>query len=178
MVPTLILVSKCVIRAILPGFSNTNTGHNSIILMIEAQSRYLNALVGEVIRSRQLGKTLALMPTPEVMKDYNDKIQALLRSSSFADPKCNSWYKRDDGVITNNWSGTVVDYQKNLSKVEWGDYNSQGSGSDLVKNKKATQLGRVHEEPYLSNTSLLVGAASVLALGGYLLTRAKQQKAR
>ncbi|OKP14314.1 Baeyer-Villiger monooxygenase [Penicillium subrubescens] len=157
---------------------NTNLGHNSIILMIEAQSRYLNALVGEVIRSRHLGKTLALMPTPEVMKDYNDKIQALLRSSSFADPKCNSWYKRDDGVITNNWSGTVVDYQKNLSKVQWEDYIVKGSGSDLVKNKRATQLGRVHEEPYFSNTSLLAGAAGVLALGGYLITRAKQQKAR
>lgn len=178
MVPTLILVCNSVFRTLLCSCSNADTGHNSIILMIEAQSRYLNALVGEVIRSRQLGKTLALMPTPEVMKDYNDKIQALLRSSSFADPKCNSWYKRDDGVITNNWSGTVVDYQKNLSKVQWEDYIAKGSGSDLVKDKKATQLGRVHEEPYFSNTSLLVGAAGVLALGGYLITRAKKQKAR
>lgn len=131
-----------------------------------------------MIRSRQLGKTLALIPTPEVIKEYNDRIQALLRSSSFADPKCNSWYKRDDGVITNNWSGTVVDYQKNLSQVQWEDYIARGSGSDLVKNKKPTQLGRVHEEPYLSNTSLLAGAAGLVALGGYLVTRAKLQKKR
>jgi hypothetical protein len=131
-----------------------------------------------VIRSRQLRKTLALIPTPEVIKEYNDRIQALLRSSSFADPKCNSWYKRDDGVITNNWSGTVVDYQKNLSQVQWEDYIARGSGSDLVKNKKPTQLGRVHEEPYLSNTSLLAGAAGLVALGGYLVTRAKLQKKR
>jgi hypothetical protein len=142
--------------------------------MIEAQSRYLNALVGEVIRARQLGKTLTLMPTPEVMKEYNDKIQALLRNSSFADPKCNSWYKRDDGVITNNWSGTVVDYQKE----QWEDYIVKGSGGYLVKNKKTTWIGRVHEEPYISNTSLLGGAAGLLAVGGYFIARAKLQKAR
>lgn len=146
--------------------------------MIEAQSRYLNALVGEVIRSRQLGKTLALIPTPEAMKEYNDKIQTLLRSSSFADPKCNSWYKRDDGVITNNWSGTVLDYQKELSKVQWDDYIANGSGSYLVKNKKPTWLGRVHEEPYLSNTSLLAGAAGLVAVSGYFVARTKLQKAR
>ena len=146
--------------------------------MIEAQSRYLNALVGEVIRARQLGRTLALMPTSEVMKEYNNKIQALLRNSSFADPKCNGWYKRDDGVITNNWSGTVVDYQKELSKVQWEDYIARGSGSYLVKNKKTTWIGRVHEEPYISNTSLLAGVAGLLAMGGYFVARAKLHKAR
>ncbi|CEJ58901.1 hypothetical protein PMG11_07544 [Penicillium brasilianum] len=157
---------------------NTNLGHNSIILMIEAQSRYLNALVSEVIRSKQQGKSLALMPTPEALKEYNDRLQAVLRKSSFADPKCNSWYKRDDGVITNNWSGTVVEYQQYLSQVQWEDYIAKGSGSHLVKNQGPTHIGRVHEEPYLSNTSLLAGAASLLAVGGYIVTRTKLQKAR
>lgn len=144
--------------------------------MIEAQSRYLNALVREVIRSRQQGETLALMPTPEALKEYNDRLQALLRNSSFADPKCNSWYKRDDGVITNNWSGTVIEYQKKLSQVQWEDYIATGSGSHLFKNKNPTRIGRVHEEPYLSNTSLLAGMASLLAVGGYIVTRANRQK--
>lgn len=178
MVPTLILVSKSVFLAAYLSHPNANAGHNSIILMIEAQSRYLNALVSEVIRSKQQGKTLALMPTPEALKEYNDRLQAILRKSSFADPKCNSWYKRDDGVITNNWSGTVVEYQQYLSQVQWKDYIAKGSGSHLVKNKGPTQIGRVHEEPYLSNTSLLAGAASLLAVGGYIVTRTKLQKAR
>ncbi|EPS32266.1 hypothetical protein PDE_07226 [Penicillium oxalicum 114-2] len=150
---------------------NTNLGHNSIILMIEAQSRYLNALVSEVIRCRQLGKAVAIMPKPEVVKEFNDRIQALLRKSSFADPKCNSWYKRDDGVITNNWSGTVVDYQKNLSKVLWDDYIVQGSGEYLVKSKKSSHVGRVREESYVSDTTLYAGAASLLAIGGYFAVR-------
>lgn len=31
---------------------NTNLGHNSIVLMIEAQSRYLNAIIGKVIKAK------------------------------------------------------------------------------------------------------------------------------
>lgn len=147
--------------------------------MIEAQSRYLNTLVREVIRARQQGKALSLKPTLGVMKEYNDRIQALLRSSSFADPKCDSWYKTDDGIITNNWSGTVLDYQQELSKVQWQDYIAEGSGRDLVTKKKPTHLGRVREETLFSDTSLLVGAASVLAMaGGYLMARPKLVNAR
>lgn len=146
--------------------------------MIEAQSRYLNAMVSEIIRARQQGKTLALKPTSHAMKEYNDRIQALLRSSSFADPNCNSWYKRDDGIITNNWSSTVVDYQHELSKVQWQDYVAEGSGQDLVVKKKPTQVGRVREETLLSDRSLLVGAASVLAMAGYLVAQPKLLKAR
>lgn len=145
--------------------------------MIEAQSRYLNAIVNEVIRAKQQGKTLALRPTPSAMKEHNDKIQALLRNSSFADPNCNSWYKRDDGIITNNWSSTVIDYQHEMSNVQWEDYIAEGSGRYLV-DKEPTQLGRVREETLLSNTSILMGAASVVALAGYILARPRLVKAR
>ena len=146
--------------------------------MIEAQSRYLNALVGEVIRAHQKGLSLSLKPAPGPLKKFNDRIQALLQSSSFADPKCNSWYKTKDGLITNNWSGTVIDYQQELSAVEWQDYDLEGSAKDLVLAKKATRLGRVREELLVSNTSLLAGALSISALAGYFLARPLLLKAR
>lgn len=147
--------------------------------MIEAQSRYLNGMVGEVIRARQLGNTLALKPKLSVLEEYNDRIQKLLRTSSFADPNCNSWYKQDDGNITNNWSGTVIDYQQNLSQVQWDDYIVEGSGKDLVLKKKPTRIGRVREETLLSDTSLLVGTVSILAAaGGYFLAWPRLMKAR
>ncbi|KAJ5794099.1 hypothetical protein N7457_000698 [Penicillium paradoxum] len=158
---------------------NTNLGHNSIILMIEAQSRYLNTLVGEVIRARQEGKTLALKPEPGALKSFNNRIQAILRTTSFADPNCNSWYKRDDGVITNNWSGTVVDYQQELSNVQWQDYIAEGTWKDHITDKAATKVGHVKEETLLSNTSLLVGASSILATIGYLaVARSRGPKMR
>lgn len=135
-------------------------------------------MVNEVIRAKQQGKTLALKPTASAMEEYNDRIQALLRTSSFADPNCNSWYKRDDGIITNNWSSTVIDYQHEMSKVQWEDYIAEGSGRDLVLDKEPTKLGRVREETLLSNTSILMGATGILAMAGYLVARPKLVKAR
>jgi hypothetical protein len=141
--------------------------------MIEAQSRYLNALVAEVIKSRQQGKTLAFKPEPGVLQSFNDRIQAVLRSTSFADPNCNSWYKQDDGVITNNWSGTAIDYQVELSKLDWKDYVAEGTDKGRLVGKSATKLGRVHEESVLSDRSLIVGAVGVLSVAGYYVARSK-----
>ena len=80
--------------------------------MIEAQSRYINALIKEVLDARAKGGSLTIQVKPEVFERYNREVQAKLQNSSFADPQCNSWYKNAEGVITNNWSGTVIEYQK------------------------------------------------------------------
>ncbi|KAE8378667.1 hypothetical protein BDV26DRAFT_187012 [Aspergillus bertholletiae] len=163
----------------LPNFAmfygpNTNLGHNSIILMIEAQSRYINTLVQEVLQARQAGKSLALKPKLSVLQNFNRELQETLEKSSFADAHCNSWYKTDDGKITNNWSGTVVDYQIQLSQVCWSDYVADGTAKDVIEQKQTTYLGRVREESYLSNTSLLWTVGSALAIaGGYMLTRSR-----
>lgn len=145
--------------------------------MIEAQSRYLNTLFGEVMQARQQGMTLSLKPEPGVLKDYNDRIQAILRRTSFADPNCNSWYKRDDGVITNNWSGTVIDYHHELSKVQWQDYIAEGTGRDSVMNKVATKVSHAQEKLLFSDLSLLVGAVSVLSVTGYFMASSRWIKA-
>lgn len=160
---------------------NTNLGHNSIILMIEAQSRYLNALVSAVLDARTRGQRIGLVPREDRTKAYNDELQKKLSESSFADPNCSSWYKSKDGRITNNWSGTVVDYQKMLSKVDWDDFEvtsvkdieqakedtkQRGARASKVvfgAGKQTTQLGRVHEESMVSNTTLILGTLGAAA---------------
>lgn len=148
---------------------NTNLGHNSIILMIEAQSRYLNALVSAILDAKKRGGKLALKPKAEVVKAYNDRIQAILNKTSFADPSCNSWYKNSDGKITNNWSGTVIEYQDMLSKLDWKDYEASGNGSNIVWNKGKTNLGRVHEETTISNTTIALSVLGAAAVTGGLV---------
>jgi cation diffusion facilitator CzcD-associated flavoprotein CzcO len=147
---------------------NTNLGHNSIILMIEAQSRYINSLIAPVLQAKSQGKSLAIVPRPSRVKAYNDDLQAKLSGLTFADPNCNSWYKTADGLITNNWAGTVVQYQKALSKVNWAsDYEASGSGADVVAGKNQQYIGRVIEEtvvPVLAITTYSTVAAA-LALG-------------
>ncbi|KAF2277780.1 flavin-binding monooxygenase-like protein [Westerdykella ornata] len=165
---------------------NTNLGHNSIILMIEAQSRYLNTLVAAVLDARNRGERLALMPKESKTKEFNDKIQAILQKSSFADPNCGSWYKNKEGKITNNWSGTVIEYQNLLSKVDWEDYEVAAgpvrkkgvSASRVVfgSGKKETKIGRVKEETSVSNFGLVMGALSVAAVAGAWLCRGNLPK--
>ncbi|EAA65042.1 hypothetical protein AN1877.2 [Aspergillus nidulans FGSC A4] len=138
---------------------NTNLGHSSIILMIEAQSRYLNALVARVLQARTQGKTLIIKPTVRALQKFNMELQKALARSSFADANCSSWYKTENGKITNNWSGTVVDYQRSLSQVRWADYEVEGTAKDAVRPGEVTNLGRVHEETYISNRSLVLTIA-------------------
>lgn len=147
---------------------NTNLGHNSIILMIESQSRYINSLIAPVLKAKSQGQSLAIVPRPSRVKAYNEDLQVKLSGLTFADPNCNSWYKTADGLITNNWAGTVVQYQKALSKVNWAsDYEASGSGADIVASKDQEYIGRVVEEtvvPVLAITTYATVAAA-LALG-------------
>lgn len=138
--------------------------------MIEAQSRYINGLVAPILGARRQGKSLSVKPKQARLDRYNEEVQAVLRNSSFADPNCNSWYKNEAGLITNNWSGTVVDYQKNLSKVDWEDYEVEGSGKGVLSGRKETKLGRVVEESRVSDATLgvLAAASMALAAAGWL----------
>lgn len=150
-------------------------GHNSIILMIEMQSRYLNALIKPVLDARKQGKSLSLRPRHDKTEAYNVKVQAALKESSFNDPNCNSWYKNEAGLITNNWSGTVVEYQKLLSTVDYRDYETEGSGKSIVQERPTSKVGRVVEETQISNQVVLaLGVLSTAALvGGFLIRNSK-----
>ena len=68
------------------------------VLMIEAQSRYINALIGAIIDARKKGGYLTITPNSNRMDEYNAAIQKILNASSFAHPSCNSWYKNADGM--------------------------------------------------------------------------------
>lgn len=154
---------------------NTNLGHNSIILMIESQSRYINGLIKPVLDARRQGMALSLSPRLDKIDAYNDKVQGILKNSSFNDPTCNSWYKNEAGVITNNWSGTVVEYQEMLSKVNYIDYEADGSGKTIVQEKPERNVGRVREESQVSDRTLMaLGVLSTAALvGGFLMRNSR-----
>jgi hypothetical protein len=160
---------------------NTNLGHNSIILMIEAQSRYLNTLVSAVLDARNRGERIGIMPRSDRTDEFNDQIQEILKNSSFADPKCGSWYKNKEGRITNNWSGTVVEYQEMLSKVNWEDFETTKEKEKASKvvfgsGKQETKIGRVREETMVSNTVLALGTLSAVAAGAAWVYRGKLPK--
>jgi hypothetical protein len=143
---------------------NTNLGHNSIILMIEAQAMYITELIAAVQRAKLLngGTGISLSPKPSVAKAFNDEIQARLNKSAFADPNCNSWYKNEAGLITNNWSDTVVSYQKRTSALDLNESDIEGRGAEALKREKKS-WPRVVEETQVSNAMVLTGLAATAA---------------
>lgn len=170
----------------LPNFAmlygpNTNLGHNSIILMIEAQSRYINALIGVILDAKKGGGGVMVRPKEDVTERYYEMIQKELRNSVFWDEKVESWYKNDQGVIVNNFSRSVVEYQKLVEKVDLGEFDveewgvEKGEGDEEKKvarreGKKKDEIvyvGRVREETVVSDRMLMVmGVLSTVAVAG------------
>ena len=97
---------------------NTNLGHNSIIFMIECQTRYVMDCLRQM-DARDLG-TIALKP--DVLDAYNAELQRELAGTVWA-ATSNSWYKTADGTITNNWSGTTFRYWRKTRRADLACYD-------------------------------------------------------
>jgi len=99
---------------------NTNLGHNSIIFMIECQTRY----VLEAIRTLAKRELASLDLRPEVLDAYNARIQSELAHTVWA-ATGKSWYKTEAGQITNNWSGSTVRYWWSTRRFDREHYRAQ-----------------------------------------------------
>jgi cation diffusion facilitator CzcD-associated flavoprotein CzcO len=97
---------------------NTNLGHNSILFMIECQARYIVDCIRQLV-ARDL-KYLDLRR--EVMDAYNERLQQELERTVWA-ATGKSWYKTEDGRITNNWSGTTTRYWWRTRKLDLSLYH-------------------------------------------------------
>lgn len=141
---------------------NTGLLHNSFILMIEAQSRYINGLIKPVLEARKQGGALSLTPRPEKTEEYNANLQHRLKDFAVNDSQCTNWYKTESGLITNLWPGMVLEFQKLMEQVNYSDYESEGSSKNIVQKRPLHKVGRVVEEGgVLEKLSL----ANVVVLG-------------
>ena len=127
---------------------NTNLNHVSVMLMIEAQARYISAMVRVVQEAAKVGSSLTICPKIQAVAHYNDALQGQLNKTVFAESGCRSWYRAKDGVVTNNWPGTAIEYQKNLSVLNWDEYDMVGSDfSSLVKRGTQSLGGPLENSP-------------------------------
>ena len=102
---------------------NTNLGHNSILLMLEAQYGY----VLQAIQAIDDNDGRPLDVKPDALAAFNQRLQDDLRGSSWAG-SCLSWYKTADNRITNNWSGSVEDYKARTAQLELQHYEFLEAG--------------------------------------------------
>ncbi|PCJ58566.1 MAG: hypothetical protein COA73_09870 [Candidatus Hydrogenedentota bacterium] len=95
---------------------NTNLGHNSIVVMIEAQTRYILSCL-DALESKQAAW---LDVKGDVQQKYNTWIQQRMTEKVWTVID-KSWYKRD-GKVTNNWVGRTTEYRKRTRKMNPDDY--------------------------------------------------------
>lgn len=100
---------------------NTNLGHNSILVMIEAQVGY----VIDAIRQLDDRRARRLDVKRTVMDEYNRWLQKDLAKSVWAADK-QSWYKLADGTITNNWPHSTIRYRRLLRTADLAAYDVGG----------------------------------------------------
>ncbi|MEM5515891.1 NAD(P)/FAD-dependent oxidoreductase [Henriciella sp. AS95] len=97
---------------------NTNLGHNSITFMLERQVEYMI----KALAALDEASASALMPKKAAQDRWNKELQDKLKKTVWADDACNSWYKTEDGRITQNWSSHTRDYAKAVAEVKVEDY--------------------------------------------------------
>jgi cation diffusion facilitator CzcD-associated flavoprotein CzcO len=107
---------------------NTNLGHNSIIFMLECQVRYIMDCV-RTLAARDLAY---LDVRADAMQAYNQRLRASLERSVWAKTG-KSWYKRADGRITNNWSGTTVAYWWWTRRADLRRYHRKARAKDAER---------------------------------------------
>lgn len=96
---------------------NTNLGHTSIIIMLEAQSDYVLSLI-QNIDDKGLSSCEVKR---EVEHDYNRDLQTRLSTLAFS-KIANSWYK-DGNKVTNNWVGGTKEYVRRMRRLDLRVYD-------------------------------------------------------
>jgi cation diffusion facilitator CzcD-associated flavoprotein CzcO len=97
---------------------NTGLGHNSVLLMIEAQVDYLMRLLEW---RRQTGLS-AVEARPEVEARFVQEVDRGTKGSVWTAGGCLSWYLDATGRNSTLWPGSVRAYQRRLSHFEESDY--------------------------------------------------------
>jgi cation diffusion facilitator CzcD-associated flavoprotein CzcO len=86
---------------------NTNLGHNSIIVMLEAQARYIVQCLSHMVE-RNL---TTLEVSQGACRLWNERVQRELGQMVWT-TGCGSWYESAGGRITANWSGSTLEYRR------------------------------------------------------------------
>jgi cation diffusion facilitator CzcD-associated flavoprotein CzcO len=97
---------------------NTGLGHNSVVFMIESQTRYVVDAIKLVDRNR----AGAIDVRPVVQDRFNTEIQRRLVKGVWTQGGCQSWYLDTQGVNRTIWPGFTWRYWLDTRKVDPADY--------------------------------------------------------
>ena len=101
---------------------NTGLGHNSQLIMIEAQARHVVSALNLMRRRRS--RTIEVRP--EAVERFDARLQTALAGSIWQTGGCRSWYQDERGRNPTLWPGFTFDYARKTSRARAGDYAFAG----------------------------------------------------
>jgi cation diffusion facilitator CzcD-associated flavoprotein CzcO len=115
---------------------NTGLGHNSVVLMIEAQVRYIMSCL-RLMRRRESN---IMELRPETQWRFIEHLRKRLAGTVWESGGCVSWYQ--DGKTGENctiWPGSVIDYMWRTYSVSASDYKfSENIAQQRVDSQRRT----------------------------------------
>ncbi len=97
---------------------NTGLGHNSVLLIIEAQVKYLIKLLDHCRENR----IRTIEPTPEAFASYVEEVERGTKGSVWTAGGCLSWYVDVTGRNSTLWPGSVRAYQRRVARFAPDEY--------------------------------------------------------
>jgi len=101
---------------------NTNVGSGSIIFMLEQQQNY----IAKLMQQRSQNKWRNIEVTAAAHARYDQEMQQRSAGTTYAD-NCQSWYKTADGVNTNNWVGSMIEFRRRCAAPQIGDFKGEAA---------------------------------------------------
>jgi cation diffusion facilitator CzcD-associated flavoprotein CzcO len=98
---------------------NTGLGHNSVVLMIEAQVRY----VIQSLKLMKRHKQRVMEVRREVQDGFVEETHRRMQKTVWLSGGCHSWYQdQNTGEVTTIWPGSVIAYMRRTRDVSLSDY--------------------------------------------------------
>ena len=99
---------------------NTGLGHNSMVYIIESQTRFVMAALAAL----QAKGVAAFDVKAQEQARFNDTVQAKLRGSVWNTGGCNSWYLAADGSNRTLWPDFTFRLRRQLARFDWSAFEA------------------------------------------------------
>jgi hypothetical protein len=113
---------------------NTGLGHNSMVLMIEAQVAHLV----QALDAMDQGGYDVIEPRADVQAAYNAQIQRELAGTVWSTGGCSSWYLDENGRNTTLWPGFTWKYMRAMRRLDLSEYVVQPRRARLDEDAAAS----------------------------------------
>jgi cation diffusion facilitator CzcD-associated flavoprotein CzcO len=99
---------------------NTGLGHNSVLIMAEAQLGYLSKALAHMWRTG----ASAIEPLPAAQQAWLDEVDRKMAGTVWTAGGCNSWYLDATGRNSALWPGTTLSFRRRLSRFRPSEYEA------------------------------------------------------